>query len=123
MRIFKVTLIKCYWLLFRLLSISCPFLVVVHFSKIYHAKFCCNGQKRSSSVPEFNHPFCSVVKIFYEVIDAQIKCFCLLLQKKVDIQYSDAECVKIDAASKKVYCQSNANAKLNVKEEFVVDLD
>ncbi|XP_071930413.1 external alternative NAD(P)H-ubiquinone oxidoreductase B2, mitochondrial-like [Coffea arabica] len=47
----------------------------------------------------------------------------IIRKKKVDIQYSEAECVKIDAANKKVYCQSNANANLNGKEEFVVDFD
>ncbi|XP_058758505.1 external alternative NAD(P)H-ubiquinone oxidoreductase B2, mitochondrial-like [Vicia villosa] len=44
-------------------------------------------------------------------------------KKKVDVQFSEAECFKIDAENKKVYCRSNANNSLNGKEEFVVDYD
>lgn len=41
----------------------------------------------------------------------------------MDVQFSEAECFKIDAENKKVYCRSNANDSLNGKEEFVVDYD
>ncbi|XP_061362002.1 external alternative NAD(P)H-ubiquinone oxidoreductase B2, mitochondrial-like [Gastrolobium bilobum] len=44
-------------------------------------------------------------------------------KKKVDVEYSEAECVKIDAANRKVYCRSNRSNNSNVKEEFVVDYD
>ncbi|XP_058749844.1 external alternative NAD(P)H-ubiquinone oxidoreductase B2, mitochondrial-like [Vicia villosa] len=44
-------------------------------------------------------------------------------KKKVDVQFSEAECFKIDAENKKVYCRSNANNSLNGKEEFVLDYD
>ncbi|CAI8591242.1 unnamed protein product [Vicia faba] len=44
-------------------------------------------------------------------------------KKKVDVQFSEAECFKIDAENRKVYCRSNANNSLNGKEEFVVDYD
>lgn len=39
----------------------------------------------------------------------------------VDIQFSEAECLKIDSANRKVYCRSNISN--NEKEEFVVDYD
>lgn len=35
------------------------------------------------------------------------------------MHYCEAECIKIDAKNKKVYCRSN----LNGKEEFAVDYD
>jgi len=41
----------------------------------------------------------------------------------VDVQFSEAECYKIDAENKKVYCRSSLNNNLNGKEEFVVDYD
>ncbi|WJX22199.1 External alternative NAD(P)H-ubiquinone oxidoreductase B2, mitochondrial [Trifolium repens] len=44
-------------------------------------------------------------------------------KKKVDVQFSEAECFKIDAENRKVYCRSNANNNLGGKEEFVVDYD
>ncbi|CAL5183361.1 unnamed protein product [Lathyrus oleraceus] len=44
-------------------------------------------------------------------------------KKKVDVQFSEAECFKIDAENRKVYCRSNANNCLDGKEEFVVDYD
>ncbi|KAL3519637.1 hypothetical protein ACH5RR_017786 [Cinchona calisaya] len=47
----------------------------------------------------------------------------IIRKKQVDIRYSEAECIKIDAENKKVYCQSNAKTNLNGKEEFVVDFD
>ncbi|KOM31120.1 hypothetical protein LR48_Vigan01g067500 [Vigna angularis] len=42
-------------------------------------------------------------------------------KKMVDIQFSEAECLKIDSANRKVYCRSNISN--NEKEEFVVDYD
>lgn len=44
-------------------------------------------------------------------------------QKKVDVQFSEAECFKIDAENRKVYCRSSVNNNLDGKEEFVVDYD
>ncbi|KAK7319601.1 hypothetical protein RJT34_04324 [Clitoria ternatea] len=44
-------------------------------------------------------------------------------KKKVNIQFSEAECLKIDAANRKVFCRSNISNNLNEKEEFVVDYD
>lgn len=44
-------------------------------------------------------------------------------KKKVDAQFSEAECIKIDPVNRKVYCRSNINNNVNVKEEFVVDYD
>ena len=41
----------------------------------------------------------------------------------MEIQFDEAECVKIDAQNRKVYCQSKINNNLNGKEEFVVDYD
>ncbi|KAL3010969.1 hypothetical protein AAZX31_07G175100 [Glycine max] len=43
--------------------------------------------------------------------------------RKMDMQFSEAECLKIDAANRKVYCRSNISNNLNEKEEFVVDYD
>lgn len=45
------------------------------------------------------------------------------MQKEVDITYCEAECIRIDAQNKKVYCRSNGNNNLNGKEEFAVDFD
>lgn len=41
----------------------------------------------------------------------------------MDVQFSEAECFKIDAENKKVYCRSSLNNNLNGKEEFAVDYD
>ena len=47
----------------------------------------------------------------------------MFVQKNVDVQFCEAECIKIDAKNKKVYCRSNQNNNLNGQEEFVVDYD
>lgn len=47
----------------------------------------------------------------------------LLLQKNVEIHFWEAECIKIDAENKKVYCKSSQDTNLNGEEEFVVDYD
>ncbi|XP_052182986.1 external alternative NAD(P)H-ubiquinone oxidoreductase B2, mitochondrial-like [Diospyros lotus] len=47
----------------------------------------------------------------------------IIRKKEVDIRYSEAECIKIDAQNKKVYCRSNQGTNLNGDEEFVVDYD
>ncbi|PON91873.1 Parvalbumin [Trema orientale] len=47
----------------------------------------------------------------------------IVRKKKVDVQFVEAECIKIDAKNKKVYCRSNLNNNLNGQEEFVVDYD
>ncbi|KAF7803555.1 external alternative NAD(P)H-ubiquinone oxidoreductase B2, mitochondrial-like [Senna tora] len=44
-------------------------------------------------------------------------------KKKMEILFSEAECFKIDAQNKKIYCRSNKTNNLNGKEEFVVDYD
>ncbi|XAR66388.1 NADH:ubiquinone reductase (non-electrogenic) [Bertholletia excelsa] len=44
-------------------------------------------------------------------------------KKNMNIRYWEAECIKIDAQNKKVYCRSNQNTNLNGAEEFVVDYD
>lgn len=44
-------------------------------------------------------------------------------QKNVDICFWEAECFKIDAENKKVYCRSSQNTNLNGKEEFCMDYD
>lgn len=41
----------------------------------------------------------------------------------MDIQFSEAECVNIDAENRKIYCRSSIPNNLNEKEEFVVDYD
>ncbi|KAJ7968459.1 external alternative NAD(P)H-ubiquinone oxidoreductase B2, mitochondrial-like [Quillaja saponaria] len=47
----------------------------------------------------------------------------MVRKKKVDIEFSEAECIKIDAANKKIYCRSITNNNLNGTEEFAVDYD
>ncbi|XP_024023873.1 external alternative NAD(P)H-ubiquinone oxidoreductase B2, mitochondrial [Morus notabilis] len=47
----------------------------------------------------------------------------IVRKKSVDVQFCEAECIKIDAKNKKVYCRSNQNNNLNGQEEFVVDYD
>ncbi|KAK4399050.1 External alternative NAD(P)H-ubiquinone oxidoreductase B2, mitochondrial [Sesamum angolense] len=45
------------------------------------------------------------------------------VQKNVAVHYWEAECFKIDAENKKVYCRSNLTSNPNEKEEIVVDYD
>ncbi|KAL2495176.1 External alternative NAD(P)H-ubiquinone oxidoreductase B2 [Forsythia ovata] len=47
----------------------------------------------------------------------------IVRKKKVDVRYWEAECFKIDADNKKVYCRSNFTTNLDGEEEFVVDYD
>ncbi|KAK3014598.1 hypothetical protein RJ639_009831 [Escallonia herrerae] len=47
----------------------------------------------------------------------------IVRKKNVDIHYWEAECFKIDAENKKVYCRSNADTNMSGKEEFAVDYD
>ncbi|KAI3466636.1 hypothetical protein Pfo_023299 [Paulownia fortunei] len=47
----------------------------------------------------------------------------IVRKKNVDVHYWEAECFKIDAENKKVYCRSNLAGDLNEKEEIVVDYD
>ncbi|XP_012568745.1 external alternative NAD(P)H-ubiquinone oxidoreductase B2, mitochondrial-like [Cicer arietinum] len=44
-------------------------------------------------------------------------------KKKVNVQFNEAECYKIDAENKKIYCRSKGNNNLNGKEEYEVDYD
>ncbi|KAK1378867.1 hypothetical protein POM88_025611 [Heracleum sosnowskyi] len=44
-------------------------------------------------------------------------------KKNIDIHYWEAECFKIDAENKKVFCRSSKDGKLNGNEEIVVDYD
>lgn len=41
----------------------------------------------------------------------------------MDIRYCEAECFKVDAQNKKIYCRSNKGSNLNGKQEFVVEYD
>ncbi|KAI3456341.1 hypothetical protein Pfo_013004 [Paulownia fortunei] len=47
----------------------------------------------------------------------------IVRKKNVDVHYWEAECFKIDAENKKVYCRSNLTSNLNEIEEIVVDYD
>ncbi|GAY34340.1 hypothetical protein CUMW_010960 [Citrus unshiu] len=47
----------------------------------------------------------------------------IVRKKNVDICFWEAECFKIDAENKKVYCRSSQNTNLNGKEEFCMDYD
>lgn len=44
-------------------------------------------------------------------------------QKNVIVHYWEAECYRIDAENKKVYCRSNLAGDPNEKEEIIVDYD
>ncbi|XXG70397.1 hypothetical protein AAC387_Pa06g3168 [Persea americana] len=47
----------------------------------------------------------------------------IIKKKSEEIQFFEAECVKIDAANKKVCCRSNHDVNLEGKEEFLLDYD
>ncbi|PSS24693.1 External alternative NAD(P)H-ubiquinone oxidoreductase [Actinidia chinensis var. chinensis] len=47
----------------------------------------------------------------------------LIRKKTLDIHYWEAECFKIDAQNKKVYCRSSQDTNLSGEEECVVDYD
>ncbi|GFY91795.1 NAD(P)H dehydrogenase B2 [Actinidia rufa] len=47
----------------------------------------------------------------------------IIRKKTLDIHYWEAECFKIDAQNKKVYCRSSQDTNLSGEEEFVVDYD
>ncbi|XP_059437842.1 external alternative NAD(P)H-ubiquinone oxidoreductase B2, mitochondrial-like [Corylus avellana] len=47
----------------------------------------------------------------------------IVRKKNVDVRFSEAECYKIDAENKKIYCRSAQDQNLNGIEEFVVDYD
>ncbi|KAJ4703367.1 External alternative NAD(P)H-ubiquinone oxidoreductase [Melia azedarach] len=47
----------------------------------------------------------------------------IVRKKNVDVCFWEAECFKIDAQNKKVYCRSTKESNLNGKEEFSVDYD
>lgn len=47
----------------------------------------------------------------------------IVRKKSVGVQFFEAQCIKIDAQNKKVYCRSNQENNLNGEEEFVVDYD
>lgn len=44
-------------------------------------------------------------------------------QRNGEIQFWEAECVKIDAANKKIQCRSVIDSNVVDKEEFLVDYD
>ncbi|KAB1221884.1 External alternative NAD(P)H-ubiquinone oxidoreductase B3, mitochondrial [Morella rubra] len=44
-------------------------------------------------------------------------------KKNVDVHYWEADCYKIDAANKKIYCRATQKNNSNEIEEFVVDYD
>lgn len=45
------------------------------------------------------------------------------LQRKGQIKFWEAECVKIDAANKKVFCRSNIDGNLVGNGEFALEYD
>ncbi|KAL8470532.1 hypothetical protein ACS0TY_033180 [Phlomoides rotata] len=47
----------------------------------------------------------------------------IVRKKNVDVHYWEAECYRIDAENKKVYCRSNLAGDPNEKEEIIVDYD
>lgn len=47
----------------------------------------------------------------------------VLWQKNVNVHYWEAECYRVDAENKKVYCRSNLSGDPNQIEEIVVDYD
>ncbi|XP_065877763.1 external alternative NAD(P)H-ubiquinone oxidoreductase B2, mitochondrial [Euphorbia lathyris] len=47
----------------------------------------------------------------------------IVRKKQMDVCFMEAECFKIDAENKKVYCRTNQGTNLNGKEEFIVDYD
>ncbi|XP_044495922.1 external alternative NAD(P)H-ubiquinone oxidoreductase B2, mitochondrial-like [Mangifera indica] len=47
----------------------------------------------------------------------------IVKKKNVNVTFWEAECFKIDAQNKKVYCRSNQNTNLNGNKEFAVDYD
>ncbi|XP_057966288.1 external alternative NAD(P)H-ubiquinone oxidoreductase B3, mitochondrial-like [Malania oleifera] len=47
----------------------------------------------------------------------------IVRKKNVEICFWEAECIKIDADNKKVYCQYGQDTSLKGKEEFVVEYD
>ncbi|XP_031276767.1 external alternative NAD(P)H-ubiquinone oxidoreductase B2, mitochondrial [Pistacia vera] len=47
----------------------------------------------------------------------------IVRKKNVDVSFWEAECFKIDAQNKKVYCRSNQNTSVNGNKEFAVDYD
>ncbi|XP_024455812.2 external alternative NAD(P)H-ubiquinone oxidoreductase B2, mitochondrial isoform X2 [Populus trichocarpa] len=47
----------------------------------------------------------------------------IVRKKSVSVSYCEAECFKIDAENKKVYCRPNPDSSMNGKEEFAVDYD
>ena len=47
----------------------------------------------------------------------------LLQQRKGEIKFWEAECLKIDAANKKVFCQSNVDNNLVGNREFALEYD
>lgn len=47
----------------------------------------------------------------------------IVKKKGLDVQFREAECLKIDAVNKKVYCRSNPDNNLGGEENFTVDYD
>ncbi|XP_052177234.1 external alternative NAD(P)H-ubiquinone oxidoreductase B2, mitochondrial-like [Diospyros lotus] len=47
----------------------------------------------------------------------------IVKKKALNVQFREAECYKIDAVNKKVYCRSNQENNLGGVEEFTVDYD
>ncbi|XP_058089988.1 external alternative NAD(P)H-ubiquinone oxidoreductase B1, mitochondrial-like isoform X2 [Magnolia sinica] len=47
----------------------------------------------------------------------------IIRKKNGEIQFWEAECIKIDAANKRVHCRSNDSTIVKGKEEFLVDYD
>ncbi|XP_057956002.1 external alternative NAD(P)H-ubiquinone oxidoreductase B3, mitochondrial-like isoform X2 [Malania oleifera] len=47
----------------------------------------------------------------------------IVKKKGLDIEFTEAECYKIDPAKKKVYCKSHQASNLDGKQDFTVDYD
>lgn len=47
----------------------------------------------------------------------------VLMQSGLDVQFSEAECYKIDPKNNKVYCRASHDKKLGGTEEFSLDYD
>ncbi|XP_059661994.1 external alternative NAD(P)H-ubiquinone oxidoreductase B3, mitochondrial-like [Cornus florida] len=47
----------------------------------------------------------------------------IVKKKDFDVQFREAECLKIDAVNKRVYCQSTQDTNLGGKEEFSIEYD
>ncbi|KAA8516577.1 hypothetical protein F0562_016917 [Nyssa sinensis] len=81
------------------------------------------GTVEARSVVE---PIRNIVRKYHGLHHCRVSMFPRLQsasEKDFDVQFREAECLRIDAKNKKVYCQSNQESNLGGKEEFTVDYD